>query len=106
MVVSVVCDGVRVRVHVYRTEVVMKSRVLKSSTPLEALDAGQRVGPGGGGAHGDHGAGWAGRTCGTGRTGGHLGWRMVMVATVVSTTMISTMVATMVLPVTIVKHGG
>ena len=105
MLVSVVCDGVGVRVHVYRTEVLMKSRVLESSAPLEALDAGQRVGPGGGGAHADHGAGWAGRTCGTGRTGGHLGWRMVMVATVVST-MISTMVSTMVLPVTIVKHGG
>ena len=71
MLVSVVCDGVvGVRVHVYRTEVMMKARVLRPhTTPLEALDAGQRVGAGSGGAHADHGAGWTGRTCRAGRTG-------------------------------------
>ena len=100
MVVSVVCDGVRVRVHVYWTEV-----VVSSPRPLESLDAGQRVGPGRGGAHADHRAGRAGRTCWAWRTGRHLGgWRMVMVSTMIST-MIS-MISTMVLPVTIIKHGG
>ena len=101
MVVSVVCDGVRVRVHVYWTEVVVR----RSPRPLESLDAGQRVGPGRGGAHADHRAGRAGRTCWAGRTGRHLGgWRMVMVSTMVST-MVS-MISTMVLPVTIIKHGS
>ena len=73
MLVSVVCEGVRVRVHVYWTEVVVvvvvEARVLRTPSPLESLDAGQRVGPGGGGAHTDHRAGGAGRTCWAGRTG-------------------------------------
>ena len=76
MLVSVVCDGVGVRVHVYRTQVVgvVREPALLPGcplAPLEALDPGQGVGPagGGGGAHADHGAGWTGRTCRAGRTG-------------------------------------
>ena len=39
MLVSVVCDGVRVRVHVYWTEVVLETVPL---SPLHALYPGQR----------------------------------------------------------------
>ena len=71
MLVSVVCEGVRVRVHVYWTEVVVvvKARVLRCPRPLESLDAGERVGPGSRGAHADHRAGGAGRTGWARRTG-------------------------------------
>ena len=48
MVVSVVCDGVRVRVHVYWTEVVVEALlVLCWPPPLQSLNPGQRAGPGG-----------------------------------------------------------
>ena len=111
MLVSVVCDGVRVRVHVYwRTEVVLEAVVLldwRSPRPLEGLDPGQRVGPGSGGAEAHHGAGGTRGTCWAGRTGRHLlGGRMVMVVATMVSTMISAGISTRVLPVTIIKHGG